>query len=140
MINDYIDIVSGDVIDLGLEVDLLVNKNNNSTEIIKNVIINITDYFKIENHKMGDPLFVGDLFKIIGNVNGVVNINDIRVYNKIGGTYSTSETSQPYKDSATKEILQNDMLIHMNSNQIYQIRFPNKDIRIRLKTIGTTTF
>jgi hypothetical protein len=140
MINDYIDIVSGDVIDLGLEVDLLVNKNNNSTEIIKNVILNVTDYFKIENHKMGDPLFVGDLFKIIGNVSGVVNINDIRVYNKIGGTYSSSETSQPYKDSATKEILQNDMLIHMNSNQIYQIRFPNKDIRIRLKTIGTTTF
>ena len=140
MINDYIDIVSGDVIDLGLEIDLLVNKNNNSTEIIKNVINNITDYFKIENHKMGDPLFVGDLFKIIGNVNGVVNINDIRVYNKIGGMYSSSETSQPYKDYTTKEILQSDLIIPMNSNQIYQIRFPNKDIKIRVKTVSSTTF
>lgn len=140
MINDYIDILSGDVIDLGLEVDLLVNKNNNSTEIVKNVINNISNYFKIENHKMGEALFIGDLFKIIGDVNGVVNINDIRVYNKVGGVYSSSETSQSYKDVQTKEILQTDMIIHMNSNQIYQIRFPNKDIRIRLKTIGTTSF
>jgi hypothetical protein len=28
----------------------------------------------------------------------------------------------------------------MKSNQIFQIRFPNKDIRVRVKTLGTATF
>jgi hypothetical protein len=32
------------------------------------------------------------------------------------------------------------MTIHMKSNQIFQIRFPNKDIKIRVKTTGTTTY
>jgi hypothetical protein len=89
---------------------------------------------------MGDPLFVGDLMKEIGNVSGVVNVVAVRVYGKTGGDYSSSEVSQTYKNAATKEILQSDMTIYMKSNQIYQIRFPNVDIKVRTKTSGTTTF
>jgi hypothetical protein len=140
MINDYIDIISGEVIDLAIEVDLIVNKNENQTNIVKESIDSITKFFAIEKRKMGDPLFVGDLSKEIGNVNGVTNVIDVRVFTKNGGEYSQSETSQEYKDEVTKEILQSDTTIYMKNNQIFQIRFPNKDIRIRLKTIGTTTY
>lgn len=140
MINDYLDIVSGEVIDMGLEVDLVIDKNTSQTDVIKTAIENIVDFFAIEKRKMGDPLFVGDLSKSVGNVSGVVNVVDLRVFGKIGGEYSSSEVSQSYKDNATKEIQQSDNTIFMKSNQIFQIRFPNKDIKIRIKTLGTTTF
>ena len=140
MINDYLDIVSGEVIDLGLEIDILLDKNQNQTEVLRQIITSTTNYFSIDNRKMGDPLFVGELTKQIHDVPGVVNIIDVRVYNKIGGEYSSSEVSQGYKDSVTKEISQSDMTIFMKSNQIFQIRFPNKDIKIRVKTLGTTTY
>ena len=140
MINDYLDIVSGEVIDMGLEVDLVIDKNTSQTDVIKTAIENIVDFFAIEKRKMGDPLFVGDLSKSIGNVSGVVNVVDLRVFGKIGGEYSSSEVSQSYKDNATKEIQQSDNTIFMKSNQIFQVRFPQKDIKIRVKTLGTTTF
>jgi hypothetical protein len=140
MLNDFVEISSGEVIDFRLEIDLVVDKNVNRTEVIKNSINETVDYFSIERRKMGDPLFVGDIYRILGNVNGVVNVIDIRVFNQIGGLYSSSEVAQSYKDNITKEILQSDMTIYMLSNQIYQIRFPNKDIKIRIKTLGTTTF
>ncbi len=140
MINDYIDIVSGEVIDMGLEIDLLLDKNQNQGEVIRDVISSTTDYFSIDKRKMGDPLFVGELMKEVNNVPGVVNVIDVRVFNKIGGEYSSSQVSQSYKDPATKEILQNDMTIFMKANQIFQIRFPQKDIKIRVKTLGTTTY
>lgn len=140
MINDYLDIVSGEVIDMGLEVDLVIDKNTSQTDVIKTAIENVVDFFAIEKRKMGDPLFVGDLSKSIGNVSGVVNVVDVRVFGKIGGEYSSSEVSQSYKDNITKEIQQSDNTIFMKSNQIFQIRFPNKDIKIRIKTLGTTTF
>ena len=140
MINDYIDITSGEVIDLGLEIDLVTDKNSTTTDIVKNTIQDVISFFAIEKRKMGDPLFVGDLMKEIGNVSGVVNVVDVRVYGKTGGNYSSSEVSQTYKNAATKEILQSDMTIYMKSNQIYQIRFPNVDIKVRTKTSGTTTF
>jgi hypothetical protein len=140
MINDYIDITSGQVIDLSLEIDLIVDKNEKSSDILKTIIEDTISFFAIEKRKMGDPLFVGDLMKEIGNVAGVVNVVDIRVYNQIGGTYSSSEVSQSYKNSVTKEIQQSDMTVFMLSNQIFQIRFPNVDIKVRTKSLGTTTY
>ena len=140
MINDYLDIVSGEVIDLGVEADVLLDKNQNSTEVVRDIIESITSYFSIDKRKMGDPLFVGELMKEINNVSGVVNVIEIRVFNKIGGEYSSSEVSQSYKDSASKEILQNDLTIFMKSNQIFQIRFPSKDIKIRIKPLNSTTY
>ena len=140
MINDYIDIVSGEVIDMGLQIDLNIDKNANQTDIVQTVIEDVISYFDYGKRKMGDPLFVGALNKIIGGVSGVVNIIDIRVYNKIGGEYSSAEVSQPYRDATTKEIAQSDNIVFMKSNQIFQIRFPNKDIQVRVKTLGTATF
>lgn len=140
MINDYLDIVSGEVIDLGLEIDLILDKNQNQTEVIRDIITSATSYFAIDKRKMGDPLFVGELMKEVSNVSGVVNVVDIRVFNKIGGEYSSSEVAQSYKEPTTKEIQQSDLTVFMKANQIFQIRFPNKDIKIRVKTLGSTTY
>lgn len=140
MINDYLDIMSGEVIDLGLQIDLIIDKNSNQTDIVKTSIDDVITYFDITKRKIGDPLFVGDLIKILGSVNGVINVVDIRVYNLTGGEYSSSQVAQDFSDPISKEIQQSDTTIFMKSNQIYQIRFPNKDIKIRLKTLGTTTY
>jgi hypothetical protein len=139
MINDYVDIISGEVIDMGLEIDLNIDKNANQTDIITTVIEDIISYFDYSKRKMGDPLFVGALNKIIGNVSGVVNLIETRVYSKIGGEYSAAEPSQPI-DPNDRKITQSDNIIFMKSNQIFQIRFPNKDIKVRVKTLGTATF
>lgn len=140
MLNDYLDIQSGEVIDLGLEIDLVVNKNENATDIIRAAIQQAISFFSISKRKMGDPLLVGDLKREIGNVAGVVNVVDIRIYNKIGGSYSSAEVAQPYVDENTKEIEQYDSTIYMKSNQIFQIRFPNTDIKIRTKNLISATY
>jgi hypothetical protein len=140
MINDYIDILSGEVIDLSLDVSVTIDKNENSTDVMRAIISGVTSYFDISKRKMGDPLFVGDLMRTVGQINGVVNVTEIKVYNQIGGQYSSSEVSQTYANSVTKEIQQIDSTIFMKSNQIYQIRFPNTDIRVRFKTLTTTTY
>lgn len=140
MVNDFVEIESGEVIDLGLEIDVVIDRNELESDIVKSVVQKIIEYFSINKRKMGDPLFVGELFKEIGLISGVVNVIDIRVFNKVGGEYSLAEVSQSYKDDVTKEILQQDMTIYMKSNQIYQIRFPNKDVRVRVKPLTSTTF
>jgi len=140
MINDYLDIVSGEVIDLSLEIDLVVDKNESQSDIIKSSIEGIIEFFRIEKRKMGDPLMVGQLSKTIGSVPGVENVVDIRVFNKIGNEYSSAQVSQSYKDTLTKEVQQSDSVVFMKNNQIFQIRFPNKDIKIRVKTLGSPSY
>lgn len=140
MINDFVEIQSGEVIDLGLEIDVVVDRNEIESDVIKSIIEKTISYFAIEKRKMGDPLFTGELLKEIGTTTGVVNVVDVRVFNKTGGEYSLAEVTQSYKDPITKEIQQADMTVYMKSNQIYQIRFPNKDIKVRVKPLTSTTF
>jgi hypothetical protein len=140
MINDYIDITSGQVIDLALDIDLIIDKNESPTDVVKTAITETTQFFAIEKRKMGDPLFVGDLIRQIGAIPGVINVVDIKVFNKLGGNYSSSEVSQSYSNATTKEIQQINKTVYMTSNQIFQIRFPNTDIRIRTMPSGTTTY
>lgn len=140
MINDFVEIQSGEVIDLGLEIDVVIDRNEIESDVIKSIIQKTIEYFAIEKRKMGDPLFTGELLKEIGTTSGVVNVVEVRVFNKTGGEYSQAEVSQSYKNDATKEIQQSDMTIFMKSNQIFQIRFPNKDIKVRVKPLTSTTF
>jgi hypothetical protein len=140
MINDYLEIESGEVIDLAVEIDIYGDRNESETEIVRSVIETTTQYFSIDKRKMGDPLFIGDLFKEIGTLSGVVSVIVIKVFGKVGGEYSTNEASVGYVDATTKEIRQSDMTIFMKSNQIPQIRFPNKDIKVRVKPYNSSTF
>ena len=129
-----------DGVKLALKEDIIPTAADKIVFVIAPIISATTAYFSIDKRKMGDPLFVGELMSDITNVSGVVNVVEIKVFNKTGGEYSSSEVSVAYKVAATKEIGQTDMTIHMKSNQIFQIRFPNKDIKIRVKTTGTTTY
>ena len=117
-----------------------MNKNESQSDVLKETVNTVTSFFAIDKRKMGDPLFVGDLMREVGNVTGVVNVVEIRVFNKIGGKYSSAEISQAYKDDITKEILQFDSTIYMKSNQICQIRFPQSDIKVRVKTLTSATY
>lgn len=140
MLNDYLDIASGEVIDLGFEIDIISDRNENETDIIKTTIETVINLMSIEKRKMGDPLFIGDMYREIGNIPGVINVVDIRVFNKIGGEYSTNETVLQYSDETTKQILDQDKIVYMKSNQIFQVRFPNKDIKVRIKSLTSTTY
>jgi hypothetical protein len=140
MINDYIDIISGEVIDLSLDISVTIDKNENPTDVMRSIISGATTYFDTSSRKMGDPLFVGDFQRMVGQINGVVNVTEIKVYNQIGGQYSSSEVAQNYVDPVTMEIQQIDSTIFMLKNQIYQVRFPSSDIRVRFKTLTTTTY
>ena len=140
MLNDKVIVESGEVVDLRLEIDLVIDKNETQRDIMRAVRPVIIDYFSPEKRKMGDPLFVGELKKIISNVSGVINLTGLKVFHLIGGKYSSSTISQPYKDPTTKEIDLTDEVIYMKSNQIFQIRFPGGDIQIRTKNLTSPIY
>jgi hypothetical protein len=140
MLNDYVEIESAEVIDLAMDIDVVLDKKENSASVIKNIITTVTNYMAIDGRDMGDPLFTGELQKEIGQLGGVVNVVELRVFNKVGGDYSEAQVTQPYSDVTTNQVQVIDGTIYMKPNQIFQVRFPNKDIRIRTKSIQKVNF
>jgi hypothetical protein len=140
MINDYVSIETANVIDLGVNVDIVLDNSQNQGTVISQVINLITTFFEPTNRQMGENVNVSDLRRLIQSENGVISLSDIIFFNKVGGEYSSSQTSQRYLDSDTRQIELVDDTIFAEPSQIYQIRYPGKDINIRVKNLKTVNF
>lgn len=135
MLNDYVEVSNGKVFNLGFEVDLFVDKQFSQSEIITEAINTITDYFDINKWGMGDNIYIAQLIEQINNVAGVLNVVDLRIYNKVGGgQYSSNEVSQPYISDDTRQIdLLGEYTLFGDPVGMFEIKFPNSDIKVRVK-------
>jgi hypothetical protein len=137
MINDYITIKNGRVINLGIEVDLFIEKSIPKGDVISNVITTIKEYLDINNWDMGDNIYLSQLIENVNSVGGVLNVTDLRVFNKVNenGTYSLNEIAQPYVDADTRQVdLLGKNTLFGVPNGMFEIKYPNKDIKVTIST------
>jgi hypothetical protein len=140
MMNDYISILTAEVIDLSVEVSIVLDSAQNSGQIITNVIDKVSTYFDPQIRQLGQNVYLSELSSIIQNQNGVLTVAGVTIYNLVGGQYSSAETSMEYSDAETKQIAPVDDTIFAQPSQVYQIRYPNKDIKISVKNFQSVTF
>jgi hypothetical protein len=134
-LNDYVEIRDGKIINLGFDVDLHIDKEYPKSQIITEAVNQIKEYLDINKHEMGDSIYLSQLLEIINNINGVLNVVDIKVYNKVGGgKYSLNEISQPYYDEEKRLIdLLGEFTIFGEPNAMFEVKHPEIDIRVRVK-------
>jgi len=140
MINDYISIESANVIDLGIDIDVVLDNTQNQGKVITLIVDQINNFFSPLVREMGQNVNISEMRRIVQSVNGVISISDIRIFNKVGGIYSSSQTSQRYSNSNTKQIELILDTIFAEPTQIYQVRFPNSDINVRVNNLATVNF
>ena len=137
MLNDYVTIKNGRVINLGFEVDLFIENTVPQGEVINNVINTIKTYLDINKWDMGDNIYLSQLIENVNNVAGVLNVTDLRVYNKVNenGKYSLNEIAQPYIDDDRRQIdLLGKYTLFGSPNAMFEIKYPSKDIKVTIST------
>lgn len=134
MLNDYVQVADGRIINLSFQIDLYVEKQISQSQIISQVINAVQSYLDISNFNMGDNIYISPLIEAINNVGGVTNVIDIRVYNMVGGKYSVNEIAQPYIDTTTRQInLTSDYTLFGEPTSMFEVRHPQFDISVRVK-------
>jgi hypothetical protein len=134
MINDYIVVSSAKVIDVSVEASITISPGFTSKDIINNVISTINGYFIPQSIQLGNDINVSEIKSSIQKLNGVISISDLVFTNQVGGNYSGGETSMPYSNTSSRTIAAIDETIFAEPNEIYHIRYPEKDIRVKVKT------
>lgn len=153
MINDFIELKSGRIINLSFDIDMYVDKNYNKSDVAAEVVRILRDYMDINRHEMGDDIFVGDIEKEISKVDGVINVVDIRVYNEFNDGYSSTKTNQEFASgddgcdiggdarvtftSPTGgrqiDLVVADNMLISDGDSMFEIKYPQRDIRLRIK-------
>jgi len=135
MVNDYVVIKNGKILNLEFQIDVLVTKEYPQSQVMSSVINAVRSYMNINKWEMGENIYIGPLVETVNNLGGVVNVIDIRIYNKVGnGLYSVNETNQKYSDSTTKQIdISDNYTLYGEPDTMYEIKYPSTDIKVRVK-------
>lgn len=148
-VNDYISIKEAKIINVGVEVDVIIDKNYNAPDVISSIIRTVKDYMDINKRYLGEDIYIGDLNRVISNVDGVSNLIELKVFNKTGGSGQYQYSS----DRATQEIVGTDETVRGQSgefieeidlrasnntlisdaNCIFEIKYPDTDICVQMK-------
>lgn len=139
--NDFVEIKSGRVVNVSFDIDMYVDKNYGASEVVSNVINRVKEYMDINNHNLDDDIYIGDLEKEISKIDGVLNVIDVRVYNEYGDKYSQTRCSQEVITGGDKEnnkdeinLEASDYILVSNADEMFEIKYPETDIRCRVKT------
>lgn len=152
MINDFVEIRSGKIINLGFEAEIYADKSYDKGDVVRRVIDTIYDYMDIRKHRMGDDIFVGDIEKEISKLDGVQNLVYLKVFNYHGSLngYSDSTISQELVTNTTcdstiddegdgqtdqneVDLKKSDKMLFTEANSMFEIKYKNKDIKVIVK-------
>ena len=152
MVNDFVEIKSGKIINVGFNVTVYVDKTYDRGEVVQRVINKISDYMDVRRHQMGEDIYLGDLQKEITKMDGVIQLVDLSVFNKYGKDYSADISTQEFVDdndpcnktdyegeddpSVTNkkiDLKASDYILFSEANSMHEIKYKEKDIIVITK-------
>ncbi len=127
MIGDSIEIKDAYIINIGIEFEIIVLPNYNNNNVLTRCITSLQEYFNRDDWQLNQPIFLKDLFVRLDRIEGVQTVKEIKINNKAGTTSGYSQYAYDI-DGAT----QNQVIYPSLDPSIFEIRYPNEDIKGRV--------
>jgi hypothetical protein len=127
ILTDAVNIKDAFIINIGIDFEITVLPNYNSNEVLLNCINEARAYFNVDSWQINQPIIKSQVVNLIAQVKGVqsvINLSFSNLYdtalNYSGNIYDLS--------TATK----NGVIYPSLDPSIFEIKFPNQDIRGRV--------
>ena len=126
MMTDAVNIIDGFVVNIGIDFEIACYQNYNKREVIANCLVELQDYFNIDNWTFNKPINVSEIELILANVEGVMSVPSVTITNLCGGDGNYSPNKYNI-EQATK----GKMVYPSLDPCIFEVKYPNKDIKGR---------
>jgi hypothetical protein len=129
ILTDAVNIKDAFIINIGVEFEISVLSNFNSNEVLLSCIDSVKEFFNIDKWQINQPIIKSDLLNLIGNVPGVQSVVGVSFKNLHDTDLNYSENIYDLA-TATK----NEVVYPSLDPSIFEVKFPNKDIKGRVVT------
>jgi hypothetical protein len=126
MINDTIDILDADIVNFGIEFEVVAELTEDKREVLSNAIFEVKQEFS-RLRDIGEPLFITDIYKALKKAKGVLDVTEVKVACKNGGLYSDIFIDVPQATSPDGRY------VEIPNNSIFEIKYPDNDIKGSIK-------
>lgn len=141
--NDYIEVLDGKIINLGLEIEIIVPNEVNDGNIVSKVYEKVQTFINNYNFRMGGEFNIAELGGMLQNLKTVLAVNYIKTFNLVDSDdikYSSDVskrmtlTTFSKNGTVTKYQYQNNpQLIISDGDEIFEIKNITNDVKINLK-------
>jgi len=126
MINDTIDIIDASIVNFGIEYEILLDLSANKYNVV-NLANNAIATLYSHQLDIAESISITDIYKVLNQVNGVVDVTAIEIALKNGGIYSESSYDMEVALSADGRRILGE------KNIIFELKYPNVDIKGSVK-------
>lgn len=127
ILTDAVNIKDAFIINIGVDFEISVLSNYNSNSVILQCINALKTYFNIDRWQINQPVVKSEIMNVISNVNGVQNVIAVKFSNLYDDSIGYSGNIYDLT-TATK----NGVIYPSLDPSIFEVRFPNLDIRGRV--------
>jgi len=135
MIGDIVNIKDAFVINIGCDFDIVTLPNFNNSEVLFNCISAVTEFFNVNRWQINQPIILRDISVILDRIPGIQTVSNINISNK-AGTFS-GYSQYAYSISGAT---QGGIIYPSIDPSIFEVKYPNADIKGRVVTLGVGTF
>ena len=126
MLTDGINILDGFIINIGIDFEIVVYRYYNKSEVLVECIEQLKEYFNVENWQFNQTINLSEIELLLANVEGVSSISELEIINKFGEGYSPNSYN-------IGEATRGKVIYPSLDPSVFEVRYPNKDIRGRVK-------
>jgi hypothetical protein len=130
MIGDSISIKDAFIINIACNFEIITLPNYNSNEVILRCISALQNYFNINKWQINQPIILRDITLVLNSIIGVQTVNKVDITNKAGTTTGYSQYAYDIAGATQKGIIYPSL-----DPSIFELKFPNTDIKGRVVTI-----
>ncbi len=124
IITDAVNIKNAYIINIGVDFEIITMRGQNKREVLLRCVKTIKDFFEIDNWQINQPISTADLIYELGLVEGVQTVTDVTIKNlwdeNLGYSGNIYDIDEAYR---------NKVLYPSMDPSIFEVRFPNQDIK-----------
>jgi len=135
MIGDSVNIKDAFIVNIGCEFDIITLPNYNNSEVLTNCISVVKNYFELRRWQINQPIILREITILLDAIPGVQTVANIQIINKAGTDNGYSEYAYSIQGAT-----QGGVIFPSLDPSIFEVKFPNDDIKGRIISLGTGTF
>jgi hypothetical protein len=126
MMTDAVNIIDGFIVNIGVDFEVVCYSNYNKREVVANCLTEIQSYFDIDKWTFNKPINISEIELILANVEGVMSVPSVKIYNLCGGDGNYSPNRYNIDEAIKGKIIYPSL-----DPCIFEVKYPNKDIKGR---------
>ena len=135
MIGDTVNIKDAFIINIGVDFEIITLPNFNNSEVLTRCITALQTYFAISKWQINQPIILREITVLLDNIPGVQTVQNVSITNKAGTNSGYSQFAYDISGATQSGIIYPSL-----DPSIFEIKFPNTDIKGRVVSLGTGTF